>query len=143
VKKRRIKPLGGIREWETELVGAAVKRWILMLWFALLPLPLWASDWSKTDIAFEATYLTMHALDWGQTLDIAERNDTYHERNPLLGKHPTRGGVNTYFALTALLHLAIANWLDAPARTYFQIGSIALEATVIGNNYSIGLKLAY
>jgi hypothetical protein len=107
-------------------------------------MPLWgAEEWSKTDIVFEATYLTLHLVDWGQTLDIVNRHETYHERNPILGKHPTREQVNTYFALTALAHLAIANWLDAPYRNYFQVGTIALEAVVIGNNFAIGLRVAF
>jgi len=120
-----------------------VKRWMLGILLLLLPLPVWAGDWNRTDVVFEATYLTLHAVDWSQTLDIVEHHDTYHEQNVILGRHPNRGDVNTYFAATALLHLALANWLDRPTRNYFQIGTIALEAVVIGNNYSIGLRLAY
>lgn len=121
-----------------------MKRWLLALMIALAPMPLWAAeDWSKTDIAFEAAYLTLHVVDWGQTLDIVNRHETYHERNPILGKHPTREQVNTYFALTALAHIAIAHWLDTPYRNYFQIATIALEVAVIDNNYAIGLRMAF
>jgi hypothetical protein len=123
-----------------------VKRWIIALAVALLP---WigggasADEWNRQDIVFEATYLALHVVDWGQTLDIVERKDEYHERNVFLGKHPTRADVNKYFAATALLHIGIAHLLDRPARNYFQIGTIALEAVVINNNFQIGLKLNY
>lgn len=116
----------------------------MVLLLVLLPSCLWASDdWNRTDVMFEATYLTLHVVDWGQTLNIVSRDDKYHERNIILGKHPSRGDVNTYFAVTALLHVALANYLDRPARNYFQIGTIALEAAVIGNNYQIGLKTSF
>jgi hypothetical protein len=120
-----------------------VKRWLVALGIALMPLTVWAGDWSQADITFEATYLTLHVVDWGQTLNIVERHEKYHEVNPILGRHPSRDRVNTYFALAAVAHVALANWLDAPARTYFQIGSIALEASVIGHNYQIGLHTSF
>ena len=120
-----------------------MKRWLLVLALFLTPIPLWASDWTRTDVAFEAAYLTLHVVDWGQTLDIVNRHKIYHERNPILGTHPDRDEVNTYFALTALAHVAIANWLDNPNRRYFQVITIGVEAVVAGNNYRIGLRTAF
>ncbi len=120
-----------------------MKTWLLAFWIVLIPFPLWASDWSRNDVALEAGYLTLHVLDWGQSLDIVGRHKVYHERNPFLGKHPSRDEVNSYFALTALAHVAIANGLAAPARTYFQLITIGVEAAVAGNNYRIGLRTAF
>jgi hypothetical protein len=122
-----------------------VKRLILLLLLCpLIPAQPWAAaPWETTDVVFEGVYLTLHAVDWGQTLDIASRGDRYHERNPLLGRHPTRGEVNTYFALTAAAHVALAHWLEPPYRAYFQLFTIALEASVTAANYRIGLRTAF
>lgn len=120
-----------------------MNRWLLALCFFLIPLPLWAGEWTQSDVAFEAAYLSLHVLDWGQTLNIVAERHFYNEQNPVLGRHPSRDQVNTYFALTALAHVAIANWLDTPARTYFQLITIGLEAAVAGNNYRIGLRTAF
>ena len=116
---------------------------IPLLFFALLGAPLAAAPWSESDTALEATYLVFHAVDWGQTLDIAARGDVYHEINPILGRHPARADVNLYFALTGVAHIALARWLDPPYRQIFQIATIALEAAVTAGNHTIGLRMAF
>jgi len=116
---------------------------VLLLVPLLLSTRAWADEWTREDVALESIYLGLHAVDWGQTLDIVQRGETYHERNPLLGHHPSRDQVSTYFALAGLAHVALAAWLDRPARTYFQLMTIGFEAAVTGNNYRIGLRTAF
>jgi len=49
---------------------------------------------------FFATWLLIHAIDYHQTTYIVKHPDRYAETNVLLGKHPSRGSVNTLFIAT-------------------------------------------
>jgi hypothetical protein len=86
--------------------------------------------WTGKDTALEATYLVLRAMDWQQTLYIAE-HPVYYERNILLGKHPTPSQVNQYMALIAISHVVISYALPKTWRTWFQgITIIEVGATV-------------
>lgn len=106
--------------------------------------PAHAGDpWSPVDRQREAAYLVLHAIDWGQTLYIADHPDTHHEQNPLLGPHPTRGRVHGYFAATALLHVGLVHVLPARWRPAVQMLSIAIEAGTVASNWRAGVRLAF
>ena len=47
-----------------------------------------ADEWTESDIKYEAAYLALHTVDWGQTRNIAKNPSRYSEVNPVLGKHP-------------------------------------------------------
>jgi hypothetical protein len=104
--------------------------------------------WSQQDIMLEAATITVLALDRGQTHRISsappETPGTYrYETNPILGKHPSTGQINIYFAAVALLHIYIVDQLPPKWRPYFQIGTIAVEAAVIHDNYQQGLNIRF
>jgi len=110
-----------------------------------------AAEWTTADTAREVTYLGLHVADWGQTLDIAE-NDDFYETNPVLGKQPSRGEVNRYFALTGLTHVAISAVLPNEAtfmshdwnpRASWQYVSIAVEGSTVYRNYKIGIRIEF
>jgi len=44
--------------------------------------------------------------DWSQTLQIIREPHTRHEGNPLLGRHPSEGRVNTMVGLAVTANLA-------------------------------------
>ena len=109
-----------------------------------VPQPSHALDeWRPADTNREATYLVLHALDWGTTLDIVDHPDTHHEHNPVIGSHPTRGEVNRYMAITALAHVAIARILPTRWREGFQYITIGMEVLCVGNNLNLGLKVNF
>lgn len=88
----------------------------------------------------EALYLALHGLDWAQTREIAANPDKYHERNPILGKHPSQAEVNRYFMLTGLGHYALSKMLPPEWAKPFQQGTIGLEGYVTGRNkFGIGI----
>ena len=124
-----------------------MKRFLIVLAGCLvLASPAWADDeraWTKEDTLRQLTYTTLHVLDWGTTLDIAEKPDRYHENNPILGKHPSRGDVNAYMATTLILNWAVAYAMPHPYREMWQYAGIAVEAYCVGNNFHIGLRLAF
>ena len=95
--------------------------------------------WEKQDTVLQATYTALHILDWAQTREI-ERNQAYHELNPILGRHPSEGRINTYFASTLLGHTLVSVLLPKPYRTWWQCVTIGIEAGVTGSNYIIGVQ---
>lgn len=115
-------------------------------------------DWSKTDYALQGVYTVLHVIDWGQTVRIANsqlqytsktyNGEVYHpssyyntsEQNTILGKRPSAGKVNTYFASTLILHAAVSYVLPKPYRTIWQGSTIGLEAYCVGHNYYTGVK---
>lgn len=109
-----------------------------------------ADPWSKSDITREVAYLALHVADWGQTRNIVHRADTgcdgqptCIERNPILGRNPSIKRVDTYFAVTALAHVAISHALTHEWRNGWQYITIGVEAGYVGNNYSIGLNIDF
>jgi hypothetical protein len=121
-----------------------MKTAIIIILVLLMPAPAAAADkWSNQDKILEATYLTLMALDWGTTLDIAEHPQRYREYNPILGDHPTRGQVNTYFLASGIIHVAVTHLLRADCRPYWQGVTIGLTGICLVNNLSIGLKFAW
>jgi hypothetical protein len=99
-------------------------------------------EWTKADTAFQLGYTALHIMDWSQTLDI-ESDSRYYERNSILGKDPSRGRVNTYFATTLGLHWLIARALPPKWRSTFQAGTIAIQFGVVKDNFEAGVSLDF
>lgn len=110
------------------------------------------SDWTTTDTALQVTYSVLHVMDWLQTRQIAANPDRWHETNPILGEHPSKGKVDAYFATTLIAHTAISYLLpkevDAlgykvPARNIWQMVWIGVEAGYVAHNYSLGIQAKF
>jgi hypothetical protein len=99
-------------------------------------------EWTHRDTALQLSYTALHIADWGQTLDI-ENHPDQAESNPILGRHPTRGEINTYFATTLALHWLVARVLPQKWRNTFQLGTIALEFDVVSDNRSAGIRVNF
>jgi hypothetical protein len=110
---------------------------------SLSTLPAAASDWTAEDTAWQASFLALHVVDWGQTRDIAAQPNRYHETNPILGEHPSQARVDRYFAATAILHTAVAYTLPPKWRRAWQYVSIGYQAGFVASNYNIGLRINF
>lgn len=108
--------------------------------------------YTKTDLALEVTWETLHVIDWGYTLNIADRPDKFYEMNPILGKHPSRSDVNLYMTGSMILHPIITYILPKevtvfdvkiPVRTLFQFISITTSSGLIINNINVGLHCTF
>lgn len=86
---------------------------------------------------------TLNIIDWGQTLDIADKPDEFREVNPILGEHPSKGRVNTYFALASLAKLGITHILPSKYRKWWLGFNIAVSGYCVGNNYHIGARVNF
>ncbi len=100
----------------------------------------------KADWIREGVFLTLLAIDWGQTLDIVKREDEgFSETNPILGHHPSRAKVNTLIGAVAIGHPIVAcKFIKSPKwRKWFQYITIGAEGYAVIHNYNIGLKVNF
>lgn len=116
---------------------------IIIFLIVLFPSLSFASDWTSKDTKYQVAYTTLHVADWLQTLQIADNPDRYYEKNKVIGNHPTRGRVNTYFATTLLLHTGVSYLLPPKYRRVWQVVTIGIEGNVAVNNYNIGLRFKF
>lgn len=106
-------------------------------------------EWSRADTAREITYLTLTTADWAQTRWMQSRNwrldeDTIlYERNPLLGRNPSKRKINTIIPLAMVAHVLIANELGPTWRPVWQYFWIAIEAGAVHHNYRVGIGMEF
>lgn len=98
--------------------------------------------WTKEQKVMQGASIVLRTMDWGTTLDMVDRPE-YYEANPVLGKHPSKGNINTYFAASMLLNYVLADYLPSKTRTYWLGLNIAISAVCVGNNYNIGLRMNF
>lgn len=120
---------------------------VLMILFLALTSPAHA-DWTKTDTAFQVGYSILHVIDWGTTRDIAKNPNKFHELNPILGKHPSVGEVDTYMTLSLIGHTVVSSLLPSEykgwhVRRWWQGMTIGFKGGLVINNFSIGLKVNF
>jgi len=100
-----------------------------------------ADPWTKKDKILEGTYLTLHCADWLQTRS-ADWNEFY-EKNPILGRAPSKSRADIYFLTTGILHPVITHFIPQEYRVYWQAVTIGVEAGTVANNYRIGMKFGF
>lgn len=107
--------------------------------------------WDAADYAREAVALGLTVVDWGQTRDI-RHHAGMKELNPILGREPSDGKVNGYFATVMILHPLVTAALPKQAtvlgmkispRTAWQYFYIGVEATAISSNWNGGLRMRF
>lgn len=105
----------------------------------------WSLDcWTKNEIGLQTLSTSLQIIDWGQTLNIVDReNEGYWETNPILGDHPDRGEVNTYFAVSILTNILISHLLPNKWRKVWIGSRIMVSANLVNHNYNIGLKIKF
>ena len=78
-------------------------------------------------------------LDWLQTRAIAKNPSLFYEMNPILGKHPTIGRVNVYFAACILGYLGMALTLPALGAFMFSVVIGIVQTYFVYANYDEGI----
>jgi len=102
-----------------------------------------AGTLSNADIQREVFFDGLMVLDYAQTKDIKHYPTTAHERNKLLGEHPSDAAIRNYFLVTAAGHYLVTKTLPAAWRPAWQYGFILLEAVTVYKNKRIGLQFSY
>lgn len=97
----------------------------------------------------EIAYQVLALIDMGQTLDIAENPDKFHEMNSLeFPSHPSKGRVIATFTLGSMIHYGVTYAMvnagaSSTAVNIWEAATIGLEVTCIAHNYHIGLKAKF
>jgi len=113
--------------------------------------------WNKEEVILEAGVLTLHGIDWLQTLKISRNPDRYYEKiNRLMGKYPSKGRINTVMGITAVMKVVAVHLLPRDhrfsifgkrvrikPRRIVQCTFIGISGYNVGRNYSIGLKFGF
>jgi hypothetical protein len=122
-----------------------MKTFILFLF--LLPSVAFA-QWTTEQRTLAAITATAFVIDYGQTNDLVFRQrhrdcsvGCYTERNPILGRHPTRARMNAYFALTPVVTYLVLDNINSESRTWALRGLTAIEIAAVGNNIHLGLSV--
>lgn len=87
--------------------------------------------------------LSLMTMDYAQTRTIADNPQKYEERNPILGKHPSIGRVNTYFLASEASFLALHYTLPEKYGKYHAYFVIGMEGYCVTNNLRIGVHMTF
>jgi len=121
--------------------GGEVK--YLIIFIGLVCVGCATDPWTKEQKVLYGTSLGLKAIDYGQTLDIASKPEKYYEINPIVGEHPSRGRVTSYFIGSTLMHTFISHVLPSKYRTAWLVSSVVVSAYLVNHNYSIGLRVNF
>ena len=98
--------------------------------------------WTKTNYALHGVMTTTMAADWLQTKEIA-RNDRWHEKNKILGKHPNQKEVNLYFLGAWIFNTGITHFTKSQFRFVPQIGVTAIHGKAVIDNHNLGIRVNF
>jgi len=105
-----------------------------------LGVPIAQAEWDKYDTSLMITSNLLLIIDWSQTRYIVKHPERFSEENPILGRHPSIGKVNTYFITSILVNSAVGYILPNPYRKYW-FGIISgIELYTIGKNINCGVR---
>ena len=111
-----------------------------MRWLVLIIFVVTSCSWNRTDKAIFVTGMSLKAVDYIQTREIA-RNPNYYELNPIIGKYPSKEKVTVYFALGGLMYYLVANWLPERWRTPWLSFWATASFTCVVHNHRIGIRI--
>lgn len=101
-----------------------------------------ADTWTDQQRVLATALAAATVVDWAQTRYIATHPE-YHETNPIIGKHPRIGKVNTYFAASLLGGAIVLDALPSHYRDYALKAGLVLELLVVANNARIGIGMKF
>lgn len=90
------------------------------------------TQWTMSDTVFQGAVVATTAVDWHQSVAIA---DDCRETNEVIGRCGDRVPVNVYFPVIIALEIAAAAALPKPWRRVFQAFVLGVEASTIYSNH--------
>ncbi|HYK82202.1 MAG TPA: hypothetical protein VEU55_03585 [Gemmatimonadales bacterium] len=97
--------------------------------------------WRAPDVALAGAFTAALWIDAAQTREAIRRG--YSELNPILGRHPSVGQVNTYTALAGLTTLGVAAVAPARKRLWLLAAVLAVETVAITANAQAGIAVKF
>jgi hypothetical protein len=98
------------------------------------------SSWTATDTGVEAAFGVALAADLSTSVDQDPR---IYEKNPILGRHPSKADYLAYDGTCLLLHAGVARLLPPPYRRIWQGVWIASEAASTTRNLTLGAQFRF
>lgn len=102
-----------------------------------------AGEWTEDQKRMGAALAAVSVVDWAQTRYIADNPDRFHETNPIMGRHPSIGRVDRYFATSVLVGAVVLDALPSEYRDYALKAGLVLEVLVVSNNARIGVGVKF
>lgn len=99
--------------------------------------------WSEDQLRMGAALAAVTVVDWAQTRYIADNPARFHETNPIMGRHPSIGRVDRYFATSILVGAVVLDALPSEYRDYALKAGLVLEVLVVSNNARIGVGVKF
>jgi hypothetical protein len=100
-------------------------------------------EWSKGDVNRQIAWSSFQVVDWLQTRYIATHPQDFYETNPLLGKHPGLGYVNSVFIGAIITAPLVVDLLPSRYRPWLQWPGLVFEGSLVGRNAAIGIRLRF
>jgi len=100
-------------------------------------------SWTNEETAWGAVAGTLLLADWSTTQNMTHRyGQSYYERNPLLGPHPTASQVSLHFLIAVPTVYLSADQFPEYRKEILQAVS-AVELIAVGNNLRLGLHFQF
>lgn len=91
-------------------------------------------------MAREMVFLNAHFTDYRQTIGIVNNPKKYIEMDNILGKHPSKARVQSFFVITGLLHAGVSYLLPEDYAEVWQVSNMIGKLETVTHNASCGLK---
>jgi len=104
----------------------------------LAPLALVMAAWTPANTGLEIGFASAVVLDVALTSYGLDHG--LAERNPLLGRKPSRAKLVGSILLASTLHLGISALLPEPYRVAWQTGTLAIEVCIVTGNATLVLS---
>lgn len=114
----------------------------ILIIILLLSTPLCA-EWTTQDTVFQTIFTGTMAIDCWQTYKFLYIDHDGSEKNPIIGKYPSKQKLFTLWGIALFSHTFISYSLPKPYRTFWQFFWIGVETNAIHHNYSCGTKINF
>ena len=91
----------------------------------------------------ELAFQTANFIDMLQTIEIVEHSDKWYETNPILGKHPQKHEVITYFMLRGAFHYEVTKWLPEKLKMPWLTITFFPQLPIIEHNHNLGIRIGW
>ena len=116
---------------------------LILLLILFLSTSTLSKELTKEQKIGELAFQTANFIDMLQTIEIVEHSDKWYETNPILGKHPQKHEVITYFMLRGALHYEVTKWLPDKFRIPWLTVTVLPQIPLIEHNHNLGIRIAW
>jgi hypothetical protein len=103
-----------------------------------------ADDWTRQDTYRELLFTVPAVIDYFQARDMVDNYGKFHENNPVLGRYPSQGKLNTFAVIGIAGHYLVSRTLTGKTRATWQYSTATIEiGNVIRNHVVIGVRMKF